>query len=247
MTPMGLFHTLVYEPLYNTLIAFYTLVPGEDFGVAIIFTTLLIKFLFIPLSRKQIVAQKKMQEIQPELKALQAKHKDDKEKQTRALMEFYKKNKINPLAGCLPLIVQFIFLLAMYRVIINVSEAGFIVNPADLYSFIANPGAIQHYFLGLVDLTAKNNYILAFLSAAAQYYQMKMLIANQPAPAQAASGDRPDFAAIMNKQMLYMAPALAFFFGTLFPAALALYWLVSTLFMIGQQLLIFQAQQKKEA
>ena len=240
-----IFYIFVYQPLYNALIFFYNIVPGQDFGVAIILITLVLKLLLVPLSKKQITAQKKMQELQPQIKAIQQKHKNDKEKQTRELMAFYKENKANPLSGCLPLIVQLVFLIAIYRVIINISNAGFIVNPSDLYNFIADPGPINHLFLRLVDMT-KPNYILAFLSAIAQYYQTKMLFPNKiTTKNQDAPSPEPDFATIMNKQMVYMGPALTFFIGATFPAALALYWLFSTLFMILQQIFIFKPKQEK--
>ena len=239
---MAIFDALIYHPIYNTLVFFYNIIPGQDFGIAIILTTLLIKALFIPLSKKQIESQKKMQEIQPKLKEIQAKYKDNKEKQTKALMEVYKENKVNPFAGCLPLIIQFIVLIAIYRVIMNISNGGFMISPADLYGFVANPGAVNHLFLYVVDIS-KPNYVLALISAVAQYYQMKMLLQTQKltmlTPSPAASG-QPDFASIMNKQMLYVLPVVAFFAGIQFPAALALYWFVSTLFMIFQQMVIFK-------
>src|SRR3990167_9832736 len=239
-----IFDALIYHPLYNTLIFFYNTIPGQDFGIAIIITTLVLKSLLIPLSKKQIESQKKMQELQPQMKAIQQKYKTDKEKQTKALMEFYKENKTNPFSGCLPLIIQLFFLIAIYRVIINISEAGFVARPSDLYAFVANPGAINHLILHFVDLT-KPNYVLAFLSAIAQYYQTKMLFKSQNNDKpQENTSTNPDFAAIMNKQMLYLGPGLTFFIGVTFPAALALYWLFSTLFMIFQQKAIFKTKQE---
>src|SRR3989344_2428885 len=172
-----IFDALVYHPLYNTLIFFYNVIPGHDFGVAIIITTIILKSFLIPLSKKQIESQKKMQELQPQMKEIQQKYKNNKEQQTKALMEFYKENKTNPFAGCLPLIIQLFFLIAIYRVIINISQAGFVVNQSDLYGFVANPGAINHLFLRFMDLTTPN-YVLALLSAVAQYYQTKMFFQN---------------------------------------------------------------------
>ena len=90
---MQIFDTLIYHPLYNTLIFFYNVIPGHDFGIAIILITLLLKSVLIPLSKKQIESQKKMQELQPQMKEIQKKYKNDKEKQTKALMEFYNENK----------------------------------------------------------------------------------------------------------------------------------------------------------
>lgn len=237
------FHSFIYQPVYNVLVFFYDVIPGHDFGIAIIMTTLLIKTLFIPLSRKQIESQRKMQELQPIIKDLQKKYKDDKEKQTKAIMELYREHKANPFSGCLPLIVQLIVLIAIYRVIINISQAGFAINAADLYTFVSNPETVKHLFLGFLDLS-KPNYVLAFLSAIAQYYQTKMLLQSNVSLAVSAEKDpsKPDFAEIMNKQMLYLGPGITFFIGVTFPAALALYWLFSTLFMIFQQVVIFKSK-----
>jgi YidC/Oxa1 family membrane protein insertase len=238
---MAIFDTLVYNPIYNVLIFLYNTVPGQDFGIAIILTTLILKFILLPLSKQQIESQKKMQELQPKIKALQHKHKDDKEKQTRAVMEFYKENKVNPLAGCLPLIVQLTFLIAIYRVLINISQAGLRVQENALYSFVTDPGQINHLFFNLVDLT-KPNYLFAVLAAGAQYYQTKIMMARQP-KTEPKDGEAPDFATIMTKQMLIIGPMLTLFIGFTFPAGLSLYWLVSTVFMIAQQEYILKATQ----
>jgi YidC/Oxa1 family membrane protein insertase len=228
-----MFHNFIYQPLYNILIALYNYIPGQDFGIAIVVFTIILRFALVPLYKKQIESQKKLQELQPKIKEIQQKHKDDKEKQTKAIMEFYKQNKTNPFSGCLPLIVQLVFLIAIYRVLFNISNANFIVNVGELYSFMINPGIIKSTFLGLVDL-AKPNVVLAVLAAGAQFYQTKMLMKKQPIAAPA-SGKQADFAQIMNKQMLYLGPLLTLFIGVKFPAGLALYWLISTLFMIAQQ------------
>lgn len=240
------FHIAIYQPVYNVLIFFYNVFPGHDFGLAIILTTLFIKALFIPLSKKQIESQKKMQELQPKIKELQKKYKDKKEEQTKAMMALYKENKANPFSGCLPLIVQLIVLIAIYRVIITISKGGFVIQAGDLYTFINNPGTVNHIFLHFLDLT-KPNYVLAFLSALAQYFQTKMLFQSQKKTSVPETTDaEPDFASIMNKQMLYLGPGITFFIGVTFPAALALYWLVSTLFMIFQQRVIFNANKSNE-
>ena len=236
---LALFHEIIYRPIYNTLIFFYDTLPGQDFGIAIILVTILLKFIMFPLSRKQIQSQKKMQEIQPKIKALQKKFKDKKEEQTKALLELYRTEKANPFSGCLPLIVQIIVLIAIYRVIINISGANFSVEVADLYSFVSNPGIINHYFLHIVDL-AKPSIVFAILSATAQYFQTKMLLANTPTKeVKEGVSEEPDFSAIMNKQMLYMGPAITLFIGLTFPAALSLYWFTSTLFMLIQQKILF--------
>lgn len=230
-----IFHPTVYQPLYNMLVFLYNNFAFYDFGIAIIIITLILKVILMPLSKKQIESQKKLQELQPKIKEIQNKYKDNKEKQSQELMKFYKENKANPFGGCLPMIVQLVFLIAIYQIFFNISSAGLNVQSDILYSFVANPGQINKMFIGLIDLT-KSSIPLAILAAAAQFYQTKMLMAKQKPASPGKDGRGPDFAQVMNKQMLYLGPALTLFIGIKFPAGLALYWLVSTLFAIGQQM-----------
>ncbi len=253
---MVIFDQFVYIPIYNLLVFIYDFLPIRDFGVAIIVVTLIIKFLLIPLSRKQIESQKKMTELQPKIKELQKKYKDDKEKQSRALMELYKTNKSNPFSGCLPMIVQLVFLIAIYRVLFNISQANLLVDGNILYSFIQNPGQIGKMFLGLIDLSTKVNLgnisfseapkiILVILAALSQYFQTKMLMAKQKMAANPQNDDKMDFSQMMSKQMLFLGPLLTLFIGVKFPSGLALYWLVSTVFMIIQQYFLEKGAELK--
>lgn len=246
----SIFNELIYRPLYNLLVFVYNFFPFKDFGIAIILVTVIIKFLLIPLSKKQIESQKKMQEMQPKIKAVQEKHKNDKEKQSRALIELYKEHKTNPFSGCLPMVLQLVFLIAIYRVLFNISEANLIVDTNVLYQFVQNPGQINKMFLSIIDLSSAINLrsltienvphlILVLLAAASQYYQTKMLMAKREETKTSPRQD--DFSQIMSKQMLYLGPLLTLFIGIKFPAGLALYWLVSTVFMIVQQ---YQMEKK---
>ncbi|MFZ5982171.1 MAG: YidC/Oxa1 family membrane protein insertase, partial [Patescibacteria group bacterium] len=197
--------------------------------------------------------KKKLQELQPKIKELQSKYKNDKEKQSRALMELYKENKANPLSGCLPLIVQLVFLIAIYRVLFNISSNGFLVDDGSLYSWVSSPGKINEMFLGIINLAAHfdwRNITLASLphlllvlgAAGAQFFQSKKLM--QKSVSSQEDGKNEDFSQIMQKQMLYLGPILTLFIGLKFPAGLALYWLVSTLFMIIQQEIIMKKKEK---
>lgn len=230
-----MFNTFIYQPIYNLLIFLYDAVPGHDFGIAIILITVILRTLLMPIYKKQIDSQQKLQEMQPKIKALQEKHKNDKETQTKELMNFYKEHKTNPFSGCLPLVIQLVFLITFYRILITISKNGLVVDPKELYSFVANPGNIHQLFVGLVDLT-KASPLFAILAAVAQYFQTKMLMAKQLAKPPSGSGSQPDMAQIMSKQMLYLGPFLTFFIGIRFPAGLSLYWLTSTLFMLVQQI-----------
>jgi YidC/Oxa1 family membrane protein insertase len=230
-----LYEILAYEPIYNTLVLFYNIVPFKDFGVAIVLTTILVRFLLYPLYQKQISSQKKLQDLQPKIKEAQKKHKNNKEEQARIMMSLYKENGVNPVSGCLPAILLFIVFFAIYRAIINIAGAGLTVHQESLYSFVQNPGPINHLFLGFLDITLPN-IALAIITAGAVYLQMKMMLGKAAAaPVEIAEGAGPDMATIMNKQMIFIAPAVSLFVGVTFPAALSLYWLTSTVFMIIQQ------------
>lgn len=239
----ALFHTIIYQPIYNTLILSYNVIPGADFGISIILITVLLRTILIPIYKKQVESQKKLQELQPKIKALQNKTKGDKEQQTRQLMELYKEHKTNPFSGCLPLIIQLIFLIAIYRVLINISSNGLVADQAQLYSFVTNPGKINQFFIHLVDLT-KPSIIIAALAAIAQYFQTKMLMQNQANQTTQSSSDNPDMAQIMSKQMLYLGPFMTLFIGIKFPAGLSLYWLAGTIFMLVQQIMIEKKSTK---
>lgn len=244
---MGIFHEFIYQPLYNILIFLYNIVPGSDFGIAIILITILLRTILVPVYKKQIESQQKLQILQPKIKEVQQKHKDDKERQTKALMELYKEHKTNPFSGCLPLIIQLIFLIAIYRILLSISGNGLVVSSDELYSFVSNPGNINQLFISLVDLT-KPSVVIALLAAVAQYFQTKILMQQQPKPEKKdSSSDEPDFAQIMSKQMLYLGPFLTLIIGIKFPAGLSLYWLTSTLFMLGQQLLLKKNASKEKA
>lgn len=240
------FTFLVYQPVYNLIIFLANLFPVANFGLAIVSATIVIKLIFLPLSKKQIESQKKLQELQPKMKAIQEKYKDDKERQSREMMELYKKHDVNPVMGCLPLIVQVIFLIAIYHVIMRISESGFGVDAGILYPFVADPGVLSHEFFGIASLEAPS-ILFAVLAAVGQFYQMKMLSQGKTVEKKESDGKDPDFATIMNKQMLYMGPILTLFIGIKFPSALSLYWLVSTIFSIAQQWSVLGKTKSLEA
>lgn len=253
---LALLTTLIYQPLYNILLFFYTIIP--DFGIAIILLTILVRFALVPLYKKQLLQQQKMQELQPKIKALNEKYKNNKEQQTKALMELYKENKANPFAGCFPIIIQMFFLIGIFQVLTNIARQGGVVSGPDLYAFIGSPDKINTFFLGFIDLASTNSFtlktffndiflattnspshvILAIFAAIAQYFQTKMMMANQPIAPKKDTTDQPDMTQIMSKQMLVIGPLLTLLMGIQFPAGLALYWLTGTLFMLIQQIVI---------
>jgi YidC/Oxa1 family membrane protein insertase len=229
------FHLALYQPLFNLLVLLYNYIPGHDFGVAIIFSTLIIRFILFPLSLKAVDSQKKLQTLQPKIQELQKKYKDDKEKQAKEVLELYKKEKINPFSGLLLALIQLPILIALYRVFWNGLNPNELSN---LYSFVLNPGQINAMFLSIVDLS-KPNLILAILAGLTQYYQTKMTMV-KPADLPKKQGKEADFSQIMQKQMLYFMPAFTVIILFGLPSALGLYWTVSGLFSIVQQYFIFK-------
>jgi len=229
-----LFHEILYRPLLNALVFLYNIIPGHDLGIAIIALTLIIRFILYPLSKKAIVSQKAVSLLQPKIKEIQRKFKDNKEAQTKAVMEFYKKNKINPFGGCLPLLIQLPIFIALYRVFIN----GLTPESLEaLYPFIQNPGSINATFLGLIDLARKGYIPLAILAGAFQFIQGKMMQLKSPKKV------KGDMGSMMGQQMIYFMPILTVYIAMVVPAALALYWVVITLFAIFQQWLILKNQK----
>lgn len=235
-----LYNTLLYQPLFNLLVWLYNVIPGHDIGVAIILLTAALRLALSPLSRKSLHAQKALQGLQPKIDALKKQYANDKQKLSQGMMALYQSEKINPFSSCLPLIIQLPFLIAVYHVF----QRGLLSNNFDiLYPFVASPGEINPYFLGFFNL-AQPQWILALLAGAAQFWQAKMMMVRRPP--QDTTGHVPrgakdeDFAAIMNKQMLYLMPAMTVFIGLKLPGGLALYWLVTTGLMALQQFLIFR-------
>ncbi|MFH0805596.1 MAG: YidC/Oxa1 family membrane protein insertase [Patescibacteria group bacterium] len=224
-----IFNEVLYRPLFNALVWLYNFIPGNDLGLAIIILTVLIRFILYPLSKKAIQSQKAISKLQPKIKEIQKKYKD-KEEQAKAMMELYKKYKVNPMTGCLPILIQLPILIALYRVFFN----G--LNPEalnTLYSFIEKPESLNVMFLGLINLSQRS-ILLAVLAGAFQFVQSKMIMPQNTNKQKGESG-KMDFSSMMTKQMVYMMPVITIFIAWNLPSALPLYWIVITLFGVVQQ------------
>lgn len=225
------FHLILTKPLLNVLIWLYNVIPGQDIGLAIIALTVLIRLVLVPVFQKSLRSQRELQQLQPQLGALKEKYKDDKQAQTKAIMEFYQQNKVNPFSSCLPLLIQLPILIALYRVMLTGLNGAV---TADLYSFVADPGDINTDFFGLVELS-KPNFVFAFLAGAFQFLQSKMMVGkNQAGPA------TDKTARMMNMQLTYFMPIVTVVIAATLPAGLGLYWIMTTLFAIAQQYYIMR-------
>ncbi len=235
-----IFETFFYKPLFNGLIFIYFHIPGGDFGITIIVFTLLIKTILFPLGAKAIRSQKSLSRVTPEIKKIQEKYKNDKEKQSKEIMDLYKREKVNPLSGCLPLLIQLPILLALFRIFQGEfgDEQMFL-----LYSFIPHPEEIFSTFLGIVDLS-RPNLILALLAGASLFFQVKF---SNLKPKGKLKGDlKSDIQIVMQKQMQYFLPIFTFFILLKLPSALGLYWITSTVFAIVQQFILNKKEPTKK-
>lgn len=240
---MNIFFVVLYQPLFNLLVWFYNVIPGNDVGLAIIALTAVIRLILWPLSGASLKSQKALQDLQPKVEEIKARTKDNKETQAKELMALYKAEKVNPLASCLPTIVQLVILITLYQVL----SAGLNSSSLDaLYGFVFNPGHLDAIFLHRIDL-AVPNVVLAVLAGIVQFVQAKMMMTNRVPPQVAGKPGAKDeqMMTAMNRSMLYMMPIMTVVIGARLPGGLALYWLVSNLFMVGQQYLVFRKKSKK--
>jgi YidC/Oxa1 family membrane protein insertase len=237
----GIFHTILVQPLFNLLVFLYDIIPGGDMGFAIILLTIIIKLILWPFMNSSLKSQKSLQEIQPKIEELKAKHKDDKEGLAKAMMALYQQEKVNPFSSCLPLLIQFPILIALYRVLLQ----GF--DPAalgQLYSFVPNPGTINNLFLGFLDLAVPSLW-LAIIAGVFQFFQTRMLSTKRPPKPVAGKEPAKDetMLASMNKSMLYFMPVVTVFIGATLPGGLALYWVTITVVSIVQQAVVFRSRK----
>ncbi len=224
------FKIILYKPLFNLLVFFAWLVPGHSVGWAIILLTLLVRVVLWKTSVHALIAPMKMRQYQPELKAIQERHKDDRNAAATAQMAFYKEKGISPLSGCLPLLIQLPILIILYRVfIVGLNQ----IRPDLIYSFTPHLSTINPVFLGINLGHPDKLFILPALAAILQFVQAKHMQSLNPA---ATSGNDP--AAAMSKQMIYLLPAMTLFIAYRLPSGLALYWVTTTLFSLLQQLYV---------
>lgn len=229
------FYTALFQPFLNVLVLLYVYLPGRDFGIAVIILTIVIKLLLHPLTIKGLRQQRKTNELQPKLREIKEKYKNDKAQQSRATMELYKREKINPMSGCLPMLIQLPIIIALYKVFLDGFKPE--VLQANLYSFVPNPGIMNNTFLGIINMESRVFIIvLALMAGVGQFIQMKMTTASTKKKTEEGKGK--DFAASMQSQMLYIFPVVSVLLVYKLGAVIGLYWLVTILFSIGEQYLV---------
>ncbi len=230
----SLWHSIVYQPLFNVLILLINILPGNSVGTAIILLTVLVRIALLPLTGKSIKVQKAMKVLEPKLKHIRDKHKDDKQLQARKTMELYQEHGVTPFSGCLPLLIQIPIIIGLYWVFLDGLK---IVDVSVLYGFVAAPGALDMHFL-IFDLAGKSAF-LALCAAVSQYFQATLSLGRQdtPKPADASTPTmQEEFAKTMQFQMRYILPIMVGVIAYNATAAVALYWATSNILSVAQEL-----------
>lgn len=184
----------------------------NEYGLAILVLTIIIRLLILPLTIKQLNSTRKMQELQPELQKIQKKYKDDVQKQQQEMMKLYQQHNINPMAGCLPLLIQMPILVALYNAIYR------------------NPAIAEHNFLWLQLGEPDPYYILPIIAALTTFLQSRISLSMSPNAQQQ-----------KQMQVIFMIfPIMIFVMSMQFAAALPLYWIYSNLFSIVQTYYLYR-------
>lgn len=236
----SIFHAIVYNPLYNGLIYIIDHVPGGDIGWSVILFTCLVKIILFPLSKVSVRTQIQMRELQPQLNKIQEQYKDNKEIQAKKTLEFYRENKLNPFSGIFLMLIQLPIILALAYIFYYGGLPK--VDASVLYSFVQVPDFVNNMFLGLIDIS-KSSKVLAVLAGVSQFISIRLSV-----PPHVPTSDTPNFkddlAKSMNTQMRYVMPAFVFFISLGVSGAVALYWITSNIFTIGQEI-YFRGNIKK--
>ena len=207
--------------VYSIMILLYGLIP--NYGVVVVLFAVLIKLVTYPLMAKQLRSSKKMQEISPIMNNIKIKYKNNPTLQQQKMAALFQEHKINPLAGCLPLLIQMPVLMSVFMVFRNTIDFR-----GDSFVFWINDLSAADTLFSVGEIPIN---ILPFLMSASMYYTMKLSSASQPAggdPAQEAT----------QQMMKYMFPGMMFFLFYSFPSGLNLYYLCFNIMQIAQQKII---------
>ncbi len=228
----NIWNTVLYGPLLNALAFLVSVVPGGDVGLAVIILTILVKLLIFPLSQKSIESQVAMNLLAPEINKIKESGAS-KEEQAKMTFELYKRHKTNPFSGCLLILIQLPIIFALYYVFFK----GINFDSELLYSFIKVPEKMNMLFLGFLEISGKSLF-LALLAGVSQYLQAYFM----PKPPAIKNSSSPTFAESfgksMNMQMKYVFPFVVAFIAYTISGAVALYWITSNLFAVGQQIYV---------
>ena len=248
-----MFQTILVQPLVNALV----ILTGwlGSLGGAIIALTVFIRLLLSPLSLPSLRSAQKIKDLGPELQALQKKYAKDKQKLAQAQMELYRREGVNPAAGCLPTLLQFVILIALYQVFIQALGVNGGENLSRLlYPGVSLPAEGINLKFAYLDL-GKPDVIAGFipglfliLSALFQFLTTRLTmpaVSSSQKVAQKTAAKSDDMMVMMQKQMVYMMPVMTLFIGYTLPAGVTLYWWITSLFSFLQQLAVTKVRRRE--
>lgn len=228
-----LYNTFVFQPLYNGLIFVFDAIPWIDAGFTVILFTIIVRLILFPLSKKATITQLKMKEIEPKLNELR-RTVTDKQQQAIMVMDLYKKNNVNPFSSIFLLFIQLPIIWALYSIFMNSGLPE--VQTSLLYSFITVP-EIKMTFLSLFDI-AKPSIVLALCASIAQYFQLHYSLSAMNNNNQSTGNPSLDMTQNMMKNMKFIFPIIVFAVSYKASAVIAIYWTISSLFTLGQELVL---------
>lgn len=261
---MNLFDVILVQPIFNVLLFIYGIIPGHDFGVALILFTILVRVLMWPLVRKQLHQTKVMQSVQPEIQKIKKKTKGNRQLEAQLMMELYRERGVNPFSSIGLLILQLPIFIALFAVVRLLTENhganiakyayDFVGQLPYIKEIVADPGKFNDMLFGLVDLTnvavgPQGIYwpliILAILAGIAQFWQSKQLLPKvkdgrrlRDILKEQAAGkevDQSEISALMTNRMIFLFPALTFIVSIYLSGALTLYLLATSVVAVIQQ------------
>ncbi len=234
-----------FAPFAQALALFYQWIP--NYGVAIALLTLLVMVILTPLTLKGTRSMMIMQSLQPEMKKIQAQYKDDRQKLNEELLKFYRENNINPLGGCLPLLIQLPVFLILYRVIRGLTyipsggtnfEPKYISHSSDLYIALSKTNEMRAFGMNLAE-SATKAFGESFLTSLPYLLMIVGVAVTSIIQQRQISGRNPAAASNPQQQMLMkLGPVMITGISLVAPAALVIYFFVSNLYRVGQQALI---------
>ena len=225
-----MFHTLFYEPMYNLVVFLLQVIPLHDVGFAIIAVTCIVKGILFPLNMTALRSQYIMKGLEKEMNDIKEKYKDSPQDISKKMMELYKREKVNPFASLLVVIIQIPILIALYFVI----SKGLHADPASLYSFIVFPETLHSMAFGVLDVT-KRSLVIAVLAGLSSYLLARRQTSSMTSTKAAHEETFQDhFMKSMKVQLLYVLPLIIATSAYVLPSALGLYWVTSNLIGVFQ-------------
>ena len=225
-----MFHTIFYEPLYNLVAVMLQIVPMHDIGLGIIAVTIIVKIVLFPLNMSALRTQHVMKGLEGEINEIKSKHKDNPQELSRKTMDLYKREKVNPFASLLTIIIQLPILIALYFVIAK----GLHADPESLYSFVSFPETLHTKAFGLIDVTQKS-LVVAILTGISSYILALRQTSSMISKKQKHEETFQDhFMKSMRIQLLYVLPIIIGVSAYILPAALGFYWITGNVIGILQ-------------